>query len=58
MMDQAVRDVAREHLKLKTLDARKSDNLDFHELSVWDIKRALEAAYCAGYEAGWKSGCK
>jgi hypothetical protein len=28
------------------------DRLDFHELSVWEIRDALEAAYNAGRKAG------
>lgn len=31
---------------------RKSDRLDFHEVSVWGIKSTLEAAFKAGVEAG------
>jgi len=31
-----------------TLKPQNSDELDFHDLSCWDIKRALEAAYEAG----------
>ena len=33
---------------IETLDERKSDRLDFHEMSVWQLKAALEAAYEAG----------
>lgn len=31
------------------------DDLDFHELSVWQIRRALEQAYEAGRDAGQNS---
>ncbi len=34
-----------------TLEARYSDSLDFHEVSVWSLKKALIAAYEAGLEA-------
>jgi hypothetical protein len=40
--------IAKEHLRLETLETRKSDSLDFHDISVWSIKSALEAAYKAG----------
>jgi hypothetical protein len=40
--------IARERLGIKTLEARKSDALDFHEIAVWNLKAALEAAYMAG----------
>ncbi len=39
--------IAQKHLDF-TLCTRNSDSLDFHDIAVWDIKRALEAAYHAG----------
>lgn len=35
-------------LGLETLETRGQDCLDFHELAVWQIQAALEAAYLAG----------
>jgi len=43
--------IAREILDLETLETRNMDGLDFHELSVWEIRKAIEAAYYAGREA-------
>ena len=43
--------IAKEHLFIETLEERKSDSLDFHEVSVWGIQAALEAAYAAGLAA-------
>jgi hypothetical protein len=43
--------IAREILDLETLETRNMDGLDFHELAVWEIRRALEAAYAAGRES-------
>jgi len=40
--------IAREHLGIATLETRNRDALDFHEVSIWGIKRALRAAYEAG----------
>jgi Family of unknown function (DUF6900) len=40
--------IAAEILGIETLDSRVSDDLDFHELGVRSIKRALEAAFEAG----------
>jgi hypothetical protein len=40
--------LAREHLHIETLETRRSDSLDFHEVSVWAVKNALHAAYQAG----------
>jgi len=35
-------------LGIETLEARKSDDLDFHDLAVWSIEKALKVAYEAG----------
>ncbi len=40
--------IAKQHLGIETLETRKSDALDFHEVSVWGIVQALDAAYRAG----------
>ena len=47
-MDEDINPIARDILKLETLEERKSDSLDFHELSVWQVREALIAAYRAG----------
>ena len=38
--------------ELETLETRKWDTYDFHEVSVWGLKKALFAAYSAGIKAG------
>lgn len=43
--------IAAKHLDMETLETRNSDSLDFHELAVWNIKEALEAAFKAGQAA-------
>lgn len=43
--------IARKHLYVDTLQERKSSDLDFHEVAVWNLREALEAAYRAGAEA-------
>jgi hypothetical protein len=40
--------IAREHLLINTLEERKRDHLDFHEVSVVGVRQALDAAYRAG----------
>jgi hypothetical protein len=50
-MDQTLQQIARTALDIETLEERKSDRLDFHEVSVWGLKAALEAAYQAGQQA-------
>ena len=45
---KTIEKIAREILDLETLETRNSDSLDFHDMSVWQIRKALEAAYEAG----------
>lgn len=52
--DQLFTQIAQQHLSVETLVTRNSDDLDFHDVSAWGIKAALEAAY----EAGRKSSRK
>lgn len=40
--------IAREHLRIATLETRNHDRLDFHEVAVWSVRAALQAAYDAG----------
>jgi hypothetical protein len=40
--------IAREHLHIPTLESRRSDRLDFHDVAVWQIEAALKAAFDAG----------
>lgn len=40
--------IAARHLFIETLATRRSDSLDFHEVSVWGVKAALKEAYEAG----------
>ena len=50
-IDKVLEDIAKEHLRVPTLETRKSDSLDFHDLAVWQMRAALEAAYQAGLAA-------
>ena len=49
--DTMITRIAKETLGLETLEARKMDSLDFHDLAAWSIKAALERAYEAGRKA-------
>lgn len=51
-MDAIVEDIAKKLLHIETLQTRNSDRLDFHDCAVWNLKRALLAAYQRGYDAG------
>ena len=54
-IEKLLEQIAKEHLRIETLETRRSDSLDFHDCSVWGVKAALEAAYSAGLEAGRKA---
>jgi len=51
-MEKAITKIAKETLRIETLERRKSDSLDFYDRAVWNIKAALEEAYKAGFAAG------
>lgn len=48
---QIFQQIAQQHLGVETLENRKSDSLDFHDLAVWSIEAALAAAFEAGKKA-------
>jgi len=37
---------------IETLETQNSDRLDFHDVAVWCLRDALEAAFNAGLEQG------
>ncbi len=45
---EAAEAIAHRVLRIPTLETRCSDTLDFHDLPVWALKAALEAAFAAG----------
>lgn len=47
-LDAIFTKIAQEELQVETLEQRWSDNLDFYDIPVWCIKKALERAYEAG----------
>ena len=49
--EQEIAELAQRILKIETLETRNSDALDFHELAVWTIQQALDAAYEAGRQS-------
>ena len=51
MTEQLFTAIAKEHLSIETLETRRSDSLDFHDVSVRGVRAALEAAYKAGANA-------
>ena len=51
-VDTELASVARRILDIPTLDTRKSDALDFHEVSVWQLRAALRRALRMGRRTG------
>ncbi|MFA7329796.1 MAG: hypothetical protein WC326_01865 [Candidatus Delongbacteria bacterium] len=47
-IDAGMEVLAQVHLGIQTLTERKMDALDFHEVSVWQVKAALRAAFELG----------
>jgi hypothetical protein len=50
-IDKIAEQLAKEHLSFETLEERKMDSLDFHEVSVWSVKDLIRAAYEAGRDS-------
>ncbi len=47
-IDEILGIIANDLLDVETLDTRHSDALDFHEVAVWQLRKALRAAFEAG----------
>lgn len=54
-IDQLLSQIAQSALDIETLETRHGDSLDFHEVAVWRLRDALEAAFNAGVEQGRKT---
>ena len=44
--------IAQKHLSIDTLETRHRDSLDFHDVGVWCVRDALQAAFEAGLAEG------
>ena len=45
-------EIATKHFHtIETLETQNSDRLDFHDVAVWSIRDALEAAFAVGQAA-------
>lgn len=53
-----IKQIALSTLDLETLETQNSDSLDFHDIAIWRIKDALEAAYAAGERAHTRKNSK
>jgi hypothetical protein len=47
-LNRILTNIAVTHLNIPTLRIRRSDHLDFHDVSVWAVRSALKAAFAAG----------
>ena len=54
-LENLLTQIAQQHLRIETLETHKSDGLDFHDVAVWCLRDALEAAFNAGVEQGSKA---
>ena len=54
MNQDVLEKIAKGVLHIDTLETKHSDEMDFHEVSVWSLKLALQCAYNAGIEEGEK----
>ena len=54
-LDTLLTRIAQQYLRIETLESRHRDSLDFREVSVMELRDALEAAYRAGIEQGRKA---
>ena len=54
-LEQLLTQIAQSKLGIETLETRRSDSLDFHDVAVWCLREALEAAFNAGLEQGRKA---
>ena len=50
-LNQLLEQIAKQPLFIDTLETQSSARLDFHDVSVWGVKAALQAAYEAGLDA-------
>jgi hypothetical protein len=50
-LNPLISEIAVKFLGVKNLETQYSNALDFHDLAVWTLKAALEAAFNAGYES-------
>lgn len=54
-LENLLTQIAQNKLGIETLETRKSDRLDFHDVAVWCLRDALEAAFNAGIAQGSKA---
>lgn len=54
-MQDVINQIARDTLRIETLETRNSDSLDYHDLAVWEILIVLQNALPrAAWPQAWK----
>lgn len=51
-LEQRLTEIAQTTLGIESLERQYADRLDFHDVAVWCLRDALEAAFNAGLEQG------
>ena len=46
--DKAIQEIAKRVLHIQTLEKQNLDSLDFHDVAVWQIQKALKEAFEQG----------
>lgn len=52
---QELEQIAKKYLLVETLETRNSDDMDFYNLAVWNLKEALLEAYNRGIDDARKN---
>lgn len=52
ILSKTLEQIAQQEIGIETLEVRNSDDLDFHDISVATLERALRAAFQAGLLQG------
>jgi hypothetical protein len=52
LLNKILTGIAQKNLGIDTLETRNMDDLDFYDVSVWNIKEALQDAFVAGMTTG------
>jgi hypothetical protein len=53
--EELITKIANDVLNIDSLETQNSDDLDFHNVAVWEVKQALEKAFALGIERGWQT---
>ena len=48
-IEEILTKIANDVLNIESLETKNSDDKDFHEVAVWELKEALEKAYALGF---------